>query len=88
MPDSRTWKRRYEAAILELNPIRVEQLVRDAETAITLRMYEIKKDPSTTGERTEIATAVAGLLEVRISKLGWPDPRTSTAQQNKISVVR
>jgi hypothetical protein len=76
MPDSRAWKQLYVAAILESNPTKLEQIVHDCEGAIYLRMHDINGDARDAGERVEIATAIAGLLDLKINKLGWSDLRS------------
>jgi hypothetical protein len=69
------WRRLYAASMLETNPIVLGHLVNDTEGSIYLRLQElaISSVGSAHGERDDIREATAGLLKLKIDKLGWVD---------------
>jgi hypothetical protein len=62
-----SWKERYSALICETDSDKLSNLVREAETAILVRVSEL--DPSGQGERQELATALSELRVIKAAKL-------------------
>jgi len=62
------WQELYAACVSATDTDRLEKLVYETEGAMFMRFQELAY------ERGELKRAIAGLLEIRIKKLGWPDP--------------
>jgi hypothetical protein len=77
MPDSRPlpWKVAAAKATSESDTERFRHLVRAAETAIFFRLQELSSPLEHAEECDEINSALTELLELKIRKLGWPNPR-------------
>ena len=68
-----TWQREYHAALVEVDPQRLQQRVVKAEEAIFTRLQALNDTPNAEAERQAIENAVAGLRVLKRDKLGWPD---------------
>ena len=70
VPISSLWQRKYKAAERENDPRKLSQLLKEAESAISVRLRELagKETP----ECQAIAKAVAALRQLKESKLGFP----------------
>ena len=67
------WQELYAACVSETDRGRLEKLVFDTEDALFLRFQELVYAPHS-NEVRELKEAAAGLSELKIKKLGWPDP--------------
>ena len=68
------WQRLYESCVFERNLERLNKLVFQAEDAIYLRSRELSNESNISAEVQALSRAAKGLLEIKINKLGWPDP--------------
>jgi hypothetical protein len=68
------WQKLYESCVFETNLGRLNKLVFKAEDAIYLRSRELSKESHIANEVQALSRAANGLLEIKIKKLGWPDP--------------
>jgi len=68
------WQRLYESFAFERNLDRLNNLVFQAEGAIYLRSRELSNESNISAEVQALRRAAKGLLEIKIQKLGWPDP--------------
>ena len=80
------WQRLYESCDLARNLERLNQLVFQAEDAIYLRSRELSNESNISAEVQPLRRAAKGLLEIKIQKLGWPDParvKSSNPETNR-----
>ena len=68
------WQKLYESCIFERNLEKLNKLVFEAEGAIYLRSRELSNESHIVAEAQALGRAAKGLLEIKIKKLGWPDP--------------
>jgi hypothetical protein len=70
MPDiSSDWKPSYVMAMRELDRVRLQFLVTDAERAMSTRYREIADSPDHDDERVQMSNALEDLQVVRLSLL-------------------
>jgi len=69
------WKELYAACVTETDSDRLEKLVFDTEDAMFLRFQELAHGLHVSNEVDELKQAATGLLEFKVKKLGWPDPK-------------
>jgi hypothetical protein len=69
------WQELYAVCVSETNPDRLEKLVFDSEDAIFLRFQESAYELGLSHEVRELKQAANALLEFKVEKLGWPDPK-------------
>jgi len=76
MPITETlsWRESYEKAIQESDKTKLAGYVHETEAGIFKRFQELASSSDHHEERAEIEGASAGLLAIKIHKLGWPDP--------------
>jgi hypothetical protein len=55
------WYGIYKAALLECNPAKLPSRIREAETAISIRLQGLAQDSDSCGERESISAALFGL---------------------------
>ena len=67
------WSDLYKASVLETNPARLGQLIRETESAIFLRLQQLAQGSNGAGERHQIQEASAALVNLKIERLNWPD---------------
>ena len=58
----------------ETNSDRLTELVQQTEEAMFLRSQELGREPQRSDEEEELRQAARQLLELKVKKLGWPDP--------------
>jgi hypothetical protein len=68
------WQKLYESCVFERNLEKLNKLVFETEDAIYLRSRELSNESHIADEAQALRRAANGLLEIRIKKLGWPDP--------------
>jgi hypothetical protein len=68
--EPRGWAEAYLQVMRESDPIKLMDLVLEAEEAISLRCQEIKQSPEHFGERRVMDAAAADLLAIRTHKFG------------------
>ena len=68
------WRRLHQAVRNENDAEELLRLVQELETALVRRSEELAHDPLSE-ELREIQVATSDLLFIKVSKLGWPDPR-------------
>ena len=68
-----SWRRLYEAAILEIDGSKISGRITAAEQAIRARMEEIARDPASVEERSDIGDAMSGLriLQAELQAGNW-----------------
>jgi len=66
------WQQPYEAALLEFDPAKLEQLVTAAETAIFVRLQTMPAGPTGHEERQAIADATSALFTIKREILRYP----------------
>jgi len=69
-----SWRKLYDSCVCETNLAKLGKLVFETEDAIYLRSRELSKESHIGDEVRELSRAAKVLLEIRITKLGWPDP--------------
>jgi hypothetical protein len=72
------WHELYKATVLETNPTQLEQLRKETEDAILMRVRELAGSPNSK-ERRKMAQASAALWSLKTKKLNWTDPKTKSA---------
>jgi hypothetical protein len=65
------WRELYRATVLETNPAQLEQLIKETEDAIFLRVRELAGISDSKKERRKMAEASAALWTLKTEKLGW-----------------
>jgi hypothetical protein len=68
------WLDLYKSCLTETNRDKLEKLVFETEDAIVLRSQELSTEPYLSEEVRALKEAAQQLLELKIKKLGWPDP--------------
>jgi hypothetical protein len=74
------WQELCESCVFETNLQRLGKLVFEAEDAIYLRSRELSKESHIANEVQALRQAAKGLVEIKIKKLGWPDPAKVNAK--------
>jgi hypothetical protein len=67
------WQLEYQAALLEVDPQKLPERIRAAETAIFLRQQALVPSSDGHAEREAIADAMRALRFIQTEKLGYPD---------------
>ena len=67
------WQLSYQAALLEVDPQKLLERVKAAETAIFLRQQAMVHSSDGHVERQAIADAMRALRFIQVEKLGYPD---------------
>jgi len=67
------WQREYRAALLELNPKKMQERVTAAETVIFKRLQAMSRSADDHAERQAIEDALTGLRILKRENLGFPD---------------
>ena len=79
------WRKLYESCVSETNPNKLRKLVFELEDAIVLRYHDLGCEPNRlnglkeSDELQAIRRAAERLLQLKIDKLGWPNPATAVA---------
>ena len=84
------WQQLYESCVFERNLERLNKLVFETEDAIYLRSRELSNESHIADEVQALRRAANGLLEIKIKKLGWPDPakvNSSNPETNRRTVT-
>ena len=84
------WQKLYESCVFERNLERLNKLVFETEDAIYLRSRELSNESHIADEVQALRRAANGLLEIKIKKLGWPDPakvNSSNPETNRRTVT-
>ena len=68
------WQQLYESCVFTRNLEKLNKLVFETEDAIYLRSRELSNESHIADEVQALRRAAAELLEIKINKLGWPDP--------------
>ena len=68
------WRKLYDSCIYETNLARLGNLAFKTEDAIFQRSRELSLESHIGDEVRELSRAARVLLQIRIKKLGWPDP--------------
>jgi hypothetical protein len=63
----------YKATVLETNPTQLEQLTKETEDAIFLRVRQLARTSDSKKERRKMAEASAALWTLKTEKLSWTD---------------
>jgi hypothetical protein len=66
------WQQPYEAALLEFDPTKLQELVTAAETAIFVRLQALSASPVGHEERQAIADATSALFTIKREILKFP----------------
>jgi hypothetical protein len=69
-----SWRELYDSCVHETNAERLETLASETESAIVLRFRDLSHESEQSDEVQALRQAAKVLLEIRIKKLGWPDP--------------
>ena len=77
------WQELVESCVFERNLERLNKLVFEAEDAIYLRSRELSNESHIADEVQALSRAAKGLLEIKIKKLGWPDPAKANSSGPK-----
>jgi hypothetical protein len=64
------WRELYRATVLETNPAQLEELIKETEDAIFLRVRELAGISDSKRERRKMAEASAALWTLKTEKLG------------------
>lgn len=72
-----TWRALYDSCISETNPDRLKKLVFQLEEAIVLRYHDLANQPNAFDELQAIKRAAQRVLQLKVEKLGWPQPAFS-----------
>jgi hypothetical protein len=72
------WRELYKATVLETNPTQLEQLIKETEDAIFMRVRELAGSPDSK-ERRKMAQASAALWSLKTEKLNWTDRKAKSA---------
>ena len=69
-----SWRELYDSCVCETNLTKLGKLVFETDDAIFLRSRELFKESHIGDEIQALRQAARVLLDIRIRKLGWPDP--------------
>ena len=69
------WQALYDSCVCERNLAKLGKLVIETEDAIFLRSRELSEESRIGDEVQALRRAATALLELKIKKLDWPDPR-------------
>jgi len=69
-----SWRQLYDSCVCETDPERLKTLASETESAIVLRIRDLAHESELSDEVQALSRAAKVLLEIRIKKLGWPDP--------------
>lgn len=69
-----SWQKLYKSCVCETNPTKLQKLVFKLEEAIVLRYHDLAREPKGCDELQAIRRAAERLVQLKIEKLGWPDP--------------
>jgi hypothetical protein len=74
--DERTWRKLYQAALSEDDPVKLQDRIRETEEAIVLRAQTlaqtVESSPDFWGESTDLRDASATLLRLQREILEFP----------------
>ena len=74
VPTSYSWKKSYQAALLETDWTKMVELVQKAESDLHKRRLELSKDHNGTQEEREaVVSALNGLRVLRMDAAAWRD---------------
>lgn len=73
------WKKLYESCVSETNPDKLKKLVFRLEEAIVLRYHDLANEPNALEELQAIKRAAQQVLQLKIERLGWPNPAIAGA---------
>jgi hypothetical protein len=73
------WRELYKATVLETNPTQLEQLIKETEDAIFMRVRELAGSSGSAKERRKMAQASAALWTLKTEKLNWTDRKAISA---------
>lgn len=68
------WRDLYAAVRIETDPTDLACLMSLCEATIFRRLQELNFAPENEQERAEMLDASVQMLNLRVKKLGWPDP--------------
>jgi len=68
------WRELFEQTAVEQDPERLAILTSETEFAIVQRFRDLYGESELSDEMQKLRRAAMALLEIRIKKLGWPDP--------------
>jgi hypothetical protein len=72
------WRELYKATVLETNPTQLEQLIKETEDAILMRVRELAGSPDSK-ERRKMAQVSVALWSLKTEKLNWTDRKAKSA---------
>jgi hypothetical protein len=75
------WQKLYESCVFETDLERLDKLVFETEDTIYLRFRELSRESHIANGVQALRQAARGLLEIKIKKLGWPDPTKPSKQE-------
>jgi len=84
------WQKLYQSCVFERNLEKLNKLVFETEDSIYLRSRELSNESHIADEVQALRRAANGLLEIKIKKLGWPDPakvNSSNPETNRRTVT-
>lgn len=67
------WQNEYQAAVEELDPVRLRGLIEAAEAAVFKRLQQLSNNDNHHAERQVIEDALASLRVMQREVLGFPD---------------
>jgi hypothetical protein len=73
------WRELYKATLLETNPMQLEQLIKETEDAIFMRLRELAASSDSAPERRKMAQASAALWNLKTQKLNWTNRKAKSA---------
>jgi hypothetical protein len=82
------WYRIYTAALLECDSAKLPQRIREAETAIFTRIWELADDSDSCHEREPISDAPFGLRTLKKPLLGYPGAAQADRSDHFLSASR
>ena len=68
------WRDLYAAIRIEEDPTDLACLMSLCEAAIYDRLQKLSRSPENEPERVEMLDASIHILNLRVARLGWPDP--------------
>jgi hypothetical protein len=78
-PGLSSWKESYKNALRESDKKKLAELVLAAEERMFFRGLELSGSMNNHHERSEMSSAAADLLAVKVYKLGWPNPKSRSS---------
>ena len=86
----KAWRQRYEAAVLELDPTKIQDRIEEAEKAIAKRALAVMREGADGAEREALANAMQALSDLKrhLSHLSESSNRGTEPEKENIRATK